>query len=212
MPRCPSCGKGGFNSHKAVARHMGQPRSGCSSWLHNLVDICEDLLGRSCDGRNSSHTTSTGNGPGGLDEDNQWVSNDEEMFDGTQEDSQSSPIEFFPGAAQTFTGGSTFLDQFDADEFSSYRSSNIYYPFASRGDWQLGSWLLHSGLSMGAINAFLSLDLVRSYRSDRPQLTIELRSKHYPYPSPPQTSSANELSCYPLAHDGNHRKSPHRTR
>ncbi|KIM57296.1 hypothetical protein SCLCIDRAFT_28909 [Scleroderma citrinum Foug A] len=132
MPRCPSCGKGGFNSHEAVARHMGQPRSGCSSWLDNLVNIHEDLLGRSRDGHNSSCTTSTGDGSGGLDEDNQWVSNDEEMFDGTQEDSQSSPIEFFPGAAQTFAGGSTFLDQFDADEFSSYRSSNIYYPFASR--------------------------------------------------------------------------------
>ena len=210
MPHCPSCGKGGFNSHKAIARHMGQPRSGCSSWLDNLVNICEDLLGRSRDGHNSSGTTSTGDRLGGLDEDNQWVSNDKEMFDRTQEDSQSSPIEFFPGAAQMFASGPTFLNRFDADEFSLYRSSNIYYPFAS-SDWQLGSWLLCSGLSMGVINAFLSLDLVCPYHSDQPQLTIKLRSKHYPYPSPPQTSSTNELSCYPLAHDGNHRKSPHCT-
>ena len=160
MPRCPSCGKGGFQSHEAVARHMGQPRSGCSSWLDNLVGISEDLLGGNRDGHNNSRTTSTGDGPGGLDENDRWISIDEEMFDGTREDPQFSPIEFFPGAAQTYAGGSTFLDRFDTDEFSSYRSSNIYYPFASRGDWQLGSWLLRSGLSMGAIDTFLNLDLV----------------------------------------------------
>ena len=62
---------------------MGQPRSGCSSWFDNLVGICEDLLSRNRDHHN---TTSTGNGPGGLDQDNQWVSNDEEMFDGAQEE------------------------------------------------------------------------------------------------------------------------------
>ncbi|KAI6039430.1 hypothetical protein EDC04DRAFT_2526922, partial [Pisolithus marmoratus] len=46
------------------------------------------------------------------------------------------------------------------DKFSNHQSLNIYYPFASRGDWELGSWLLHSGLSMGVINTFLSLHLV----------------------------------------------------
>ena len=39
MPRCPSCGKGGFGSHEAVARHMGQPTSGCSSWFDNLPSV-----------------------------------------------------------------------------------------------------------------------------------------------------------------------------
>ena len=77
-----------------------------------------------------------------------------------EDDSESNPIEYFPGAAQAFQGGSTFLNKFAADEFSNHRSSNTYYPFASRGDWQMGSWLLRSGLSMSAINTFLSLDLV----------------------------------------------------
>ena len=169
MPCCPSCGKGSFGSHEAIARHMGQPRSGCSSWFNSLVGIHKDLLGRNCDHHN---TTSTGNGPGGLDQDNQWVGNDEEMFDRAQEEFQSNPIEFFPGAVQTFSGGSTFLNRFDVDEFSSYRSSNIYYPFASRGNWKLGSWLLCSGLSMGAINVFLSLDLVHPW-SFRPNCSSQ---------------------------------------
>ncbi|KAI6003153.1 hypothetical protein EDD15DRAFT_2385610 [Pisolithus albus] len=84
------------------------------------------------------------------------------MSDGTREENPDfSFIEYFPGATQTYKGGSTFINKFDADEFGQQRSSNIYYPFASRGDWELGSWLLHSGLSMGAIDVFLSLDLVR---------------------------------------------------
>ncbi|KAI5985287.1 hypothetical protein EDD15DRAFT_2176081 [Pisolithus albus] len=84
------------------------------------------------------------------------------MSDGTREENPDfSFIEYFPGAAQMYKGGSTFINKFDADEFGQQRSSNIYYPFASRGDWELGSWLLRSGLSMGAIDVFLSLDLVR---------------------------------------------------
>jgi len=73
---------------------------------------------------------------------------------------QAGSIEYFSGATQTYNGGSTFISKFDTDEFSNQRTSNIYYPFASRGDWELGSWLLRSGLSMGAIDSLLSLILV----------------------------------------------------
>ena len=62
------------------------------------------------------------------------------------EDPQSSSIKYFPGAMRLYRGGSTFIDKFHMDEFSNHRASNIYYPFASTGDWELGSWLLCSGL------------------------------------------------------------------
>ncbi|KAI6018236.1 hypothetical protein PISMIDRAFT_629398, partial [Pisolithus microcarpus 441] len=68
---------------------------------------------------------------------------------------------YFPGAAQRYNGGSTFANKFDVDKFSKHRSLNIYYPFASSGDWELGSWLLCSGLSMSVINTFLSLSLIK---------------------------------------------------
>jgi len=42
MPRCPSCGKG-FKSKSSVAMHMGQPHSGCNTWINNLVHIHESL-------------------------------------------------------------------------------------------------------------------------------------------------------------------------
>ena len=66
----------------------------------------------------------------------------------------------FPGAGQTYGTGQTFMDKFDADQYAHYRSSNLYYPFASKAEWQLGSWLLQLKLSMQAINEFLRLDLV----------------------------------------------------
>ncbi|KIM56454.1 hypothetical protein SCLCIDRAFT_132585 [Scleroderma citrinum Foug A] len=54
------------------------------------------------------------------------------------------------------------MDQFDTDSFSSLRKTNLYYPFASQQDWELGSWLLRSGLSLVAIDKFLLLELVKS--------------------------------------------------
>ena len=52
------------------------------------------------------------------------------------------------------------MDDFFADKYRSLCHENLFYPFALGADWQLGSWLLHSGLSMAAIDNFLSLDLV----------------------------------------------------
>ncbi|KAI6002437.1 hypothetical protein F5J12DRAFT_686084, partial [Pisolithus orientalis] len=37
---------------------------------------------------------------------------------------------------------------------------NLYYPFNSHNEWELASWLLHSGLSMRAIDSFLSLSII----------------------------------------------------
>ena len=52
------------------------------------------------------------------------------------------------------------MDSFDADPFSEFCERNQFYPFASRGNWELGSWLFNSGLSLVAINKFLQLKLV----------------------------------------------------
>ncbi|KAG1741933.1 hypothetical protein EDB19DRAFT_1617407, partial [Suillus lakei] len=35
-----------------------------------------------------------------------------------------------------------------------------YYPFSGQKDWEIVSWLLRSGLSMGKIDSFLSLNMV----------------------------------------------------
>ena len=66
----------------------------------------------------------------------------------------------FPGAGRTYGTGQTFMNLFDADQYAHYRTHNVYYPFASKDEWQLASWLLQLNLSMPAIDEFLHLDLV----------------------------------------------------
>jgi hypothetical protein len=70
-------------------------------------------------------------------------------------------IQEHPKAAKVFGRGPTFMDQFDNDDFASARrQGHIYYPFASRDEWELASFLLRSNLSLGDTDCFLKLELV----------------------------------------------------
>ncbi|KAH9017835.1 hypothetical protein EDB84DRAFT_1245978, partial [Lactarius hengduanensis] len=40
------------------------------------------------------------------------------------------------------------------------RKKNIFYPFASRAEWEMAAFLLRSGLAMSSIDSFLSLELI----------------------------------------------------
>ena len=40
-------------------------------------------------------------------------------------------------------------------------SNNVYYPFASKAEWELAEWLSLSSLSQSFVNEFLHLDWVR---------------------------------------------------
>ncbi|KAG1885867.1 uncharacterized protein F5891DRAFT_890093, partial [Suillus fuscotomentosus] len=55
--------------------------------------------------------------------------------------------------------GVTFLDLFDADEYAECRKENLFYPFASKEEWEVANFLLCSPLSMAAINQFLELPM-----------------------------------------------------
>ena len=156
MPRCPNCGRGGFKDHVTVAKHMSQPRSSCNSWLDDLVHIQEHLP--------RPRTSDLDD----MQEDEAYAihlhPDAGEVFDMDVEVGgveSGVGIEYFPHAARVYDGGLTFMDQFETDPFSALRKTNLYYPFTSRQDWELGSWLLRSGLSLVAIDKFLSLELVR---------------------------------------------------
>lgn len=202
MPRCPSCRRGGFKDHTTVAKHMSQPRSGCNSWLDDLVRIQE-------------HLTQPGNSD--LD-DTQEPWEDEacaihphpdagEVFDMDVDVGAVGPgvsdAEYFPHATHVYDGGLTFMDQFDTDPFSAQRKMNLYYPFASRQDWELGSWLLRSGLSLVAIDKFLSLELVRQPRSLFAQFSVSFRLKVFPFRLKLRRSSVDELNCCHRVRAGN---------
>ncbi|KAF8802554.1 hypothetical protein BYT27DRAFT_7111964 [Phlegmacium glaucopus] len=69
--------------------------------------------------------------------------------------------EFYPGASKIFGSGPTFMDNFDNDQFFKERQAHPHYPFASKAEWQLASFLLRSGLSMAAMDKFFKLELVK---------------------------------------------------
>ena len=71
-------------------------------------------------------------------------------------------VEEYEGAAKEYgTGGTMFMREFDGDQYAGERVTNLYYPFASRDEWELAAFLLCSNLSMASIDLFLSLNLVR---------------------------------------------------
>jgi hypothetical protein len=70
-------------------------------------------------------------------------------------------IEEYQGAAKEYGMGTTFMEDFDCDQYAGERIENLHYPFASRDEWEFAAFLLHSDLSMASINSLLLLNLVR---------------------------------------------------
>ena len=82
-----------------------------------------------------------------------------ESFDGTSSDSGPF-VEKYEGAAEEYGAGTSFMSEFNCDQYAEECVENIYYPFTSRDEWELAAFLLWSDLSMGSIDSFLSLKLV----------------------------------------------------
>ncbi|KAI6043168.1 hypothetical protein EDC04DRAFT_2563028 [Pisolithus marmoratus] len=55
-----------------------------------------------------------------------------------------------------------FLTQFELDPYSASWHLAPFYPFANLDDWRMENILLTSGLSMRALNEFLSLSATKS--------------------------------------------------
>lgn len=83
---------------------------------------------------------------------NDWIMDDGEIF-----------VEEYEGAAKEYGTGTTFMDDFDGDQYAGERVNNLYYPFASRDEWEFAAFLLRSDLSMASIDSLLSLNLVSCY-------------------------------------------------
>jgi len=71
----------------------------------------------------------------------------------------------FPDVAHSWGGGETFMERFDLDDFADRRKKNLFYPFASKEDWELAGFLLRSGMSMALIDDFLKLPIVSTFLS-----------------------------------------------
>ena len=64
-----------------------------------------------------------------------------------------------------YGAGVTFMSEFGRDQYAAERVENLYYPFASKGEWELAAFLLRSNLSMASIDSFLSLKPVSAHHS-----------------------------------------------
>lgn len=146
---------------------MNQPSSRCHGWVDQLVQIGELVepivvpkKRRAVMEPQRSAAYEDWNPPSPMD-----LHHPEDPMD-VDSAGQQCVVEEFPGAATTYEQERTsFLRRFDQDQFSEERRTNLYYPFASRVDWELGLWLTRSGLSMAATDSLLSLELVSSMTS-----------------------------------------------
>lgn len=66
----------------------------------------------------------------------------------------------FPTASKIYGRAKSFTDHLNDDKYASYRVQNPYYPFADQEEWELGSFILRSGMSMQKVDEFLRLKLV----------------------------------------------------
>jgi len=136
--RCPSCHRE-FANDSRVLQHMNNPRSSCQSWSEFLLSL----------GQTGHTPTSHPPNP---------ETNDNETAGG------GPPITHYedvhPNTPSVFGSSQGFMGVFDADPHAEERVGNLYYPFLSRDEWSLASWLSCSGLSMRAINGFLALPVV----------------------------------------------------
>ena len=139
---CPNCGLI-FSSSTAVLKHMNHRYSSCHLWFTNTQPESPPRAPLS-----ETHTPPPSH-----------------HFSDTPPPSHYFPhtpplSHYFPHAGHVFDSGPGFLGWFRSDEDAEARSINPYYPFASKGEWELAGFLLRSGLSMKLINEFLSLSLV----------------------------------------------------
>ena len=175
MPHCPQCNRR-YKTVAKVKRHLNQPRSSCANLIDDLVSVPLSPLDIS-----QYQDTPPENGVDDvdldmdlLDDGNEFPTQDDMDIDhdlgvATDDSSLLNNVtgslyrEDFADAAHEWGRGKTFMARFDEDQFVQQRQVNLYYPFASKDDWEMASFLLRSGMSMALIDDFLNLQLVSTF-------------------------------------------------
>ena len=167
--RCPRCGKK-FKDQTSLLQHMNQPISSCLTHFEECVDIATTLQSDLTISESDNMDRQSFEPPEFMDtaEDCLLASSRSSLPASTSqnlEDKQNPfNIKKHPTSSSVYGCGETFMDKCDKDRFTEMRKGCLYYPFASRDEWELASFLLRSRLSMAAVDRFLKLQLV-SYTS-----------------------------------------------
>ena len=145
----PDCGKR-YANETHILQHMNQPSSGCGSWMNSSLPHFAPAprksgihsLATMYHLPNSNYSTfpeaEDAHVSDGFGRDEDIAHN---PFDEHQPDTPGPVVDTHPNTPSTYLGGTTFMDQFFQDQYSSFQKGNLYYPFASWVDWQLASWL-----------------------------------------------------------------------
>ena len=159
--RCPQCGKK-FKDKTNLLQHMNQPISSCLTHFEECINIATNLQ--------SAPTISESDDTGQQSfEPRDFMDTADDYFTPSlPADTSQKPkdrqnrfnVEKHPTSSSVYGYGETFMDRCDENKFAERRKGNIYYPFASRDEWELASFLLRSRLSMAAVNHLLKLELV----------------------------------------------------
>jgi hypothetical protein len=140
---------------------MNQPLGSCFGYIHEVVSLADELKNHKKRHRPQQSIE--------LDEpipatDMEDIFMEDAFMDCDAMDDEVGSsghfVQEYDGAAKTFGSGTTFMQQFESDEFAEERTQNLFYPFASRAEWELAAFLLRSDLSLAALDKFLSLNLV----------------------------------------------------
>ncbi|KAE9385659.1 hypothetical protein BT96DRAFT_1006846 [Gymnopus androsaceus JB14] len=81
-------------------------------------------------------------------------------------------------------------------QFSDQRKLNLYYPWASKGEWEMAQYLLKSSLSLADIDEFLKLELVKRMSLSADLLPPTPQWKYRAIPAQPGFPSKNPLVLY----------------
>ncbi|KAF9033510.1 hypothetical protein BJ165DRAFT_1410263 [Panaeolus papilionaceus] len=173
---CLRCGKL-FESEANATNHMNQPQALCRYTHENVIhfnkieqDKRDSLEPHSPDVLNTNNLEYPDADAGPYSEPMEGIKEGPQLGPSIfshptpQERTQSLHCEDFPleGAHRTWNEthpGKTFMALFAENPLSSTHENLPYYPFSTRTEWEVASFLLQSGMSMAKIDQFLKLEI-----------------------------------------------------
>ncbi|KAI5994462.1 hypothetical protein EDD15DRAFT_2366590 [Pisolithus albus] len=170
MPVCPKCLKY-FETARSLTFHRAQLRAACNvrdGWDTEIVSTtpANERNNHDVDDVPVASFPSDSGHAMDFDPGLAWEGNDNRRSlsppISVPVDSLGRVLVTFPRAAEIFEGGETFLTRFELDPYSVCRRLVPFYPFANLDDWRVANFLLTSGLSMRALDEFLSLQATKN--------------------------------------------------
>lgn len=154
---CPNQCGAQFQNASRVISHLNHPWSPCHNYfIHRQEQISAESALPSNNGPRYEQDPDI-DMPDAENQDlDGYISED----DGANLAGSAPPTADFPEAGRTFGSGPDFMSQFDADIHAEKCRTFPVYPWATKEEWQLMSWLSRSGLSMAKIDEFFRLKMV----------------------------------------------------